>query len=145
MHFVREGGAAFVLVAITLWVQCGGMAILIRVARAYVAHAAKGLRPWTAAVMMVRFSGFIIVLHLLEILIWAGFYRWQVFPSWETGFYFSAASYSTVGYGDIVLPIFWRSLGPLEAVVGILMCGMSVSALFVIATQLVAAESKLTR
>ena len=31
-------------------------------------------------------------LHVLEILLWAGFYRWLCFPFWESAFYFSAAS-----------------------------------------------------
>jgi hypothetical protein len=27
----------------------------------------------------------------------------QCFPSWELAFYFSASSYATVGYGDVIL------------------------------------------
>jgi len=37
---------------------------------------------------------------------------------WEPSFYFSATSYSTVGYGDIVPPRVWRLLGPVESVTG---------------------------
>jgi len=82
----------------------------------------------------------VIVLHLLQILLWATFYRWHCLPTWESCFYFSAASYSTVGYGDIVLPRLWRSLGPVESVVGVLMSGVSVSALFAIVTRLISSE-----
>ena len=82
----------------------------------------------------------VIVLHLLQILLWATFYRWHCLPTWEFCFYFSAASYSTVGYGDIVLPRLWRSLGPVESVVGVLMSGVSVSALFAIVTRLISSE-----
>ena len=60
---------------------------------------------------------------------------------WEPSFYFSATSYSTVGYGDIVPPRVWRLLGPVESVTGVWMCGMSVSFLFVVATKLVERES----
>ena len=88
---------------------------------------------------MVRFATAMIVLHILQVILWAGFYRWKCLPSWESCFYFSATSYSTVGYGDIVLPNVWRTLGPIESVTGVLMCGISVSALFAIATQLVEA------
>lgn len=34
----------------------------------------------------------------------------------ESAFYFSAASYSTVGYGDLLLSETWRILDPVESV-----------------------------
>jgi len=82
---------------------------------------------------------------VLQILLWAGFYRWTCFPSLESAFYFSTASYSTVGYGDLLLPQMWRSLGPVESVTGVLMCGLSASFLFAIVTQLVARELRFLR
>jgi hypothetical protein len=46
-------------------------------------------------------------------------------PDLESAAYFSLTSYTTVGYGDVVLPEPWRLLGPLEAAVGVLMLGWS--------------------
>jgi hypothetical protein len=83
-----------------------------------------------------------IVLHISQIVLWAGFYRWSSFPSWESAFYFSTTSYSTVGYGDLVLPPEWRNLGPLESVTGVLMCGLSASFLFAVVTRLVDRETR---
>jgi hypothetical protein len=83
-----------------------------------------------------------IALHMLQILLWAGFYRWKCFPSWESAFYFSTTSYSTVGYGDLVLPRMWRTLGPVESVTGVLMCGLSASFLFAVVTRLVQHEER---
>jgi hypothetical protein len=83
-------------------------------------------------------------LHLLQILPWAAFYRVRCLRSWESSFYFSATSYSTVGYGDVVLPPVWRLLGPVEAIMGVLMCGISVSVLFAIATRLIGNEAQLS-
>jgi voltage-gated potassium channel len=137
LHAV-EGGA---LVAVTLWVQCAGMAILIYLARSYISRSSAGLTAWRAAVLIVRFTALTIVLHLLQTLLWACFYRWHGLPSWEAAFYFSVSSYSTVG-SDVSLPKVWRSLGAVESIVGVLMCGMSVSALVVIATKIVAAEER---
>jgi hypothetical protein len=84
----------------------------------------------------------IIVLHILQILMWAGFYRWTCFLSWESAFYFSAASYSTVGSGDLLLPPMWRTLGTVESVTGVLMCGLSASFLFAIVTRLIEREAQ---
>ena len=101
MVFAREAGVAAILVSITLWVQCAGMAVLIRLARADIARSKNELSPWRAGVLIVRFSAAMVVLHILQILLWAGFYHWRCLPTWESCFYFSASSYSTVGYGDL--------------------------------------------
>jgi hypothetical protein len=75
----------------------------------------------------------------------AGFYRWLCFRLREPAFYFSAANYATVGYGDVVLPQMWRNLGPMESIIGVLMCGLSASFLFAIVSRLVDRETKLSR
>jgi voltage-gated potassium channel len=77
---------------------------------------------------------------MVEILLWAGFYRWKCFATWDTAFYFSAANYSTVGAGDLFLQPMWRTMGPVESVTGVLMCGLSASFLFAIVTRLVELE-----
>lgn len=141
----RQVLAAAILVALTLWFQCAGMAVLIHWVRGWIARGIKVQTPWLSAVLMIRFTVLIIVLHLLQIVLWAGLYRWRCLPSWESCFYFSASTYSTVGYGDVVLPLAWRVLAPIESVVGVLMCGMSVSVLFAILTRLLAAEDELLK
>jgi voltage-gated potassium channel len=144
MTFARQAGSAVLLVMLTLWIQCLGIAVLIHWARTSIDRIDRGLARLSAlraAVLMIRFSIFVIILHFLQILLWSVFYRLDCLPSWESSFYFSAASYSTVGYGDVVLPRLWRLLGPIESVTGILMCGISVSFLFVVATKLVERET----
>ena len=140
MIFVYEGGAALVLVALTLWLQCGGIAVLIIWLRTAVAGNIHRLESLHIAVLIVRLITAVIALHVIEILLWAGFYRWFCLPSWELAFYYSASSYATVGYGDVTLPLKWRVLGPIESITGVLMCGISVSLLFAIVTRLVGPE-----
>src|SRR5215471_7008451 len=125
MGFANQAGAAVVLVALTLWVQCAGMGVLIYWTKTFIERSARKLSVWHSALLMVRFAGAMTVLHLLEILLWSCFYRSKCFPSWETSFYFSTASYTTVGYGDVVLSQTWRTLGPVESIVGVLMSGLS--------------------
>src|SRR6516164_7911167 len=48
-----------------------------------------------------------------------------------------AVNFSTLGYGDIVMSPTWRFLGPLEAVNGILMCGITASVLFTLVDRLI--------
>ena len=141
MVLAHRTGAAVILVTLTLWVQCAGMGVLICWTRTFIERRTTKLSPWHSAVLMVRFASAMTVLQILEVFVWASFYRWKCLSGWEASFYFSAASYSTVGYGDVLLPHVWRSLGPIEGLTGMLMCGMSVSALFAILTRILAAES----
>jgi hypothetical protein len=100
----------------------------------------QGYSPiWTlrSAALVIRLTSLTVCLHMLTILPWACFYRWNCFPTWESAIYFSAASYSTVGASDLVLPRTWRTLCPIESIVGVLMCGLSASFLFAIVTSLI--------
>jgi voltage-gated potassium channel len=133
--------AAVFLVTVTLWIQCAGIGVLVHWARASIERGVTRLSPLHAAMLMIRFSTLVTVLHFLHVFFWAVFYRWRCLPSWESSFYFSASSYSTVGYGDVVLPRVWRLLGPVESVAGVLMCGISVSFLVAVATRLVEREA----
>jgi voltage-gated potassium channel Kch len=49
-----------------------------------------------------------------------------------TAAYFSAVTYTTTGYGDLVLPEEWRIVGAVEALTGILMCGLSTGMFFAV-------------
>jgi Ion channel len=84
-------------------------------------------------------------LHVLTILPWACFYRWNCFATWESALYFSAASYSTVGASDLVLPQAWRTLCPIESIVGVLLRGLSAGFLFAIVTSLIGRDIEAER
>ena len=144
MIFIRQTSAAAVLVTLTLSLQCAGMATVITWARPSFAADVLRLGVIRSAMLIMRLMTAFIGLHVLEILLWAGFYRWLCFPFWESAFYFSAASYATVGYGDVILPQMWRTLGPVESIIGVLMCGLSASFLFAIVSRLVDGETKLS-
>jgi voltage-gated potassium channel len=124
------------LVTLTLWLQSAGVAALIAWVRPALEGGAQQIRGLRSAALIVRFTAAVVVLHGLEILLWACFYRWRCLPSWDSAIYFSVSSYSTVGCNDVSLPSNWRTLGPLESVIGVLMCEISVSLLFAIVTRL---------
>jgi voltage-gated potassium channel len=142
MTLFHEIATAVLLIIMTLWLQCSGLVALIFWVRRVVAHDLHRLGPFRSAALVVRLTAAIIVLHGVLILFWAGCYRWLCLQSWESAFYFSASSYATVGYGDVVLLSNWRMLGPLESIIGVLMCGISVSVLFATITRLVNREGR---
>lgn len=92
---------------------------------------------WATTRLFIVLAGWIILLHLAEITVWAGFYLWQdAMPDFQTGVYFSAVTYTTTGYGDLVLPKEWRLVGAVEALTGILMCGWSTGFFFVVVSRM---------
>ena len=140
--FLHQAALAVLLVVLTLWLQCFGIAALIAWIRSAAAGDIHNLGPFRSTALIVQLTAAMIALQGVMILLWAGCYRRFCFPSWELAFYFSASSYATVGYGDVVLPSNWRMLGPLESIMGVLMCGISVSLLFAIVTRLISRETQ---
>jgi hypothetical protein len=89
------------------------------------------------SLLLISVFAIITLLHLLEALIWAAFYhRFGLLGSFEASCYFSLGSYTTIGYGDVVLPPRWRMLGGMEGINGVLLCGMSTAFLFAIVREM---------
>jgi voltage-gated potassium channel len=125
------------LITLTLWLQSAGVAALVTWVRRALEGDMREMSTFRFTAFVVRLAMAVVVLHGLEILLWAVFYRWRCLPTWDSAIYFSASSYSTLGCNDVTLPPVWRTLGPLESVIGVLMCGISVSLLFAIVTRLI--------
>jgi voltage-gated potassium channel len=142
MTFFYKTAAAVLLVVLTLLLQCAGVAALIEWLRRTITRDVNKFGPIYSVGQVVKSTVGIIVLHGLAILLWASFYRSCCFRTWELAFYFSASSYATVGYGDVVLPSHWRLLGPLESMTGLLMCGISVSVLFALVSRLLDRDAR---
>jgi len=92
-------------------------------------------RPHTERVhpfaLLVLLFVLIFALHALEVVVWAvAYWLIEALPTMEEAVYFSLSSYTTVGYGDVVLGLHWRILGAAEAAVGVLLLGWSTALLF---------------
>lgn len=133
------------LITLTLWLQSAGVAALVTWVRRALSGDMRRMGAFRFAALVVRLAMAVVILHGLEILLWASFYRWRCLPSWDSAIYFSASSYSTLGSNDVGLPSQWRMLGPLESVIGVLMCGISASLLFAIVTRLINREEQSSR
>src|ERR1700747_3633731 len=138
MTLFHEIGTAVLLIILTLWLQSAGLAALIFWVRRAVAGDLRRLGPFRSTALVGQLTAAVIVVHGVLILFWAAAIAGFVLPSWESALYFSASSYATVG--EVVLTSNWRMLGPLESIIGVLMCGISVSVLFATVTRLVSRE-----
>jgi hypothetical protein len=94
-------------------------------------------RFWVPIWCLIRVAGLLIAIHIFEMGLWAVLYQvGQAMPDAPSAFYFSSVTYTTVGYGDLVLPDRWRLVGGIEALTGILMCGWSTGYFFTIVTRM---------
>jgi Ion channel len=93
---------------------------------------ALGARPADILVVIAAISG-LFVAHIAEAAMWAAFF-WKSghLASFSDGWYFAGVSHTTLGYGDVVLPKPWRSLGPICAINGLLTFGCSTAFLFLV-------------
>jgi hypothetical protein len=119
------------LVATTVMIHAAGLGMVL----SRVVH--PGVRPdarfWSITWLLIRIAWLLIVLHLFEIAVWALFFWWQkCLPDAESSLYFSGVTYATLGYGDLLLPKEWRLFGPIEALTGTLMCGLSIAFFFAV-------------
>jgi hypothetical protein len=80
--------------------------------------------------------------NFVQIVIWGLLFI--VLGEFRTPFdaiYHSAVNFTSLGYGDVVMSTRWKLMGPLEAVNGILMLGMTSAALVAIMQHLIKMRS----
>jgi len=122
---------AFSLMALCVAIHAMGLTTVFGWMHARLQRRAQNV--WAPAWTLIRIASWVVFLHLLQILVWALMYAWRgAMPDFTTAAYFSAVTYTTTGYGDLVLPEEWRLGGGVEALTGILMCGLSTGMFFAV-------------
>jgi Ion channel len=125
---------ALCLMALCVVIHASGLTSALRWVRRY-PYSAQHFWRWTWFFVWV--AAWMILLHLFEIGVWALFYFWkEAIPDLQAALYFSAVTYTTTGYGDIVLPEDWRLVGGVQALTGILMCGWSTGFFFAVVSRM---------
>ena len=129
---LRELLNAFVIVSICVVIHAGGIVVFARfLTRRFAVE--KFTTMGRQSLLLILVFAMVISLHLIETGVWAMFYFWNsLFTDFETALYFSLGTYSTIGYGDVVLPQRWRLLGGIEGISGVLLCGLSGAFIFAV-------------
>jgi hypothetical protein len=98
-----------------------------------------GLEFWKNIAVMTIVSLVTALAHLIQIALWAlAILICGETSTFENAFYCSAQNYTALGYGDFVFSERWRLLGPLEAINGLLLFGLSTAVMFAIMSRLIA-------
>lgn len=79
---------------------------------------------------------FIVTIHTFQVWLWA--IVWvlgDVLPDWNSALYFSLVTFTTLGYGDIVLGEQLRIFGAFASVTGLLSFGLSTAFMVAVMTE----------
>jgi hypothetical protein len=125
---------ASALVAATVAVHSFGRALLLR--WLIKSRVKPPTRLWPVVLLLICMASWLIAISLVEIAIWGLFYLGQgCLPDAESAFYFSGVTYTSIGYGDVVLAKHWRMLSPVEGLAGLLMSGLSAGLFFAVVSR----------
>jgi hypothetical protein len=83
--------------------------------------------------VLILASWMIVLIHLVELLVWAAFFLLQgAMPSASTSYYFALMQYTTVG-SSLNLPLRWRLLEGMLPIAGLMTFAWSTGVLFTLA------------
>ena len=118
-------GIAVFMLVVTTAIHAVGMVLALHAIQKYEGESSKHPR----LSRIYRVSGIILLMFLasiMEVLVWAStFLALNAIQGLEKALYFSMVTFTTLGYGEIVLDEQWRLLASFEAANGIIMFGWS--------------------
>lgn len=115
---------ATIMSLVTVGIHLTGLAFLVRTLRSR-HRLVRPVKRAPVAVLLIA-TATIFAIHTAEIWLYALLYLLLgALDTFEVALYFSTVTYSSLGYGDVVLGQNWRIFGAIEGATGILMIGWS--------------------
>lgn len=122
-----------ILIAVTMILHGLGMLLVLRVNTRLQFRLERRPSFLTDIGSLILASWMIVLVHLVEVFIWAGFFVWKkAFENGSTCYYFALNEYTTVG-SALGLPLHWRLLEGLIAAAGLLTFAWSTGVLLTLA------------
>jgi len=107
--------------------------LLLTAALRYYTHSQilmKNPSLWSTLFVINGVMLLLVLGNIAQVAIWALLFRLLgEFPGFGEAVYHSAVNFATLGYGDIVMSNNHKFLGPIEAINGVIMIGVSTAAL----------------
>jgi len=125
------------MVGLTVVVHFVGLLTLMRLlrARGHRFRAHESAVGQGAAIVFVVLG--LVAIHTTEIWLYgAAYWVLGALPDFEAALYFSTTSFTTLGYGDVVLEKKWRLFGAIEGANGLLLFGWSTAFLLAVTTRM---------
>jgi voltage-gated potassium channel Kch len=116
---------ATLLVATTTIIHIAGISLVTLLIKTHVDHW-RYRHPFVRAQKTGEVVLLMFFLSFVDIVVWAGTYLLVgAINTLETALYFSTVTFTTLGYGDVVIDEQWRLLAALEAANGIIIFGLT--------------------
>lgn len=132
---------ATMMVVLTISIHLGGLVILIALMRWREGHSNHVTSAWWQMALILGVVVCLFLLHAVQICVYAALYQvGGVIETFEEALYFSTSTFTTVGYGDIVLGPGWRVLAGIESANGFLLLGWSTAFLLQVVSRLRSVE-----
>ena len=129
----RELAIAAAIVSVSLIIHIAGILLMAKLLSNRREEFERSASNKQYALLIVALFVGILLLHVIQTSLWAVFYYTQeLFSDFETSLYFSMVTFTTIGYGDVLLPRNWRLLGVIEGFSGVLLCGVSTAFIFAV-------------
>jgi len=123
-----------ILVVVTTIVHASFMVVGLKMSDWRIALIGPRRHHVTKAFAVAVFTAWMFLGVVSEALLWALFYlhnpKITALPDLETALYFSMVTFTSVGYGDIVLTGPWRLLASIQAANGIIIFGWTTALIF---------------
>lgn len=133
---LEEISWGIVLMSVTMLMHGFGMLLTLRITGGLHVRLERANRQtsFTSGVaILVVASWCILLVHLIEVAVWALFFQWQgALNNLSTAYYFSLMDYTTVG-SEYDLPSRWRLLGGMIAIAGLLTFAWSTGVFLILA------------
>lgn len=123
------------IIAVTILIHGIGTTSWMRYMYRHYPNLGAPMTPRIQFGIIIKTATMLICLHFIEILVWAGAYivvAGEELGSFETAVYFSAVTFTTLGYGDITLSSEWRLLSGFAAINGIVLIGWTTAFLYAV-------------
>ncbi len=104
-------------------------------ARWRMSHFGRARRELAKAALVSGLTAWMFLAIVIEAWVWALLYLFNpldtTLPDLQTAFYFSMVTFTTLGYGDVVLTGNWRTLASIQAANGVIVFGWTAALIFV--------------
>jgi hypothetical protein len=128
------------LVALTVALHGCGMLATLFASQVMKEGSAEPLSFVRGGAILILASWMIVLVHLVELLVWAAFFLWQgTMPNASTSYYFALMQYTTAG-SSFNLPERWRLLDGVLPIAGLMTFAWSTGVLFTLAQEFQGAQ-----
>jgi len=116
---------ASLMMLVTTIFHLAGISLVILLLKAHVKHW-HHRHPFVRAYKIGEVVLFMFFLSVVEVSLWAFLYlSLGAIKKMETALYFSMVTFTTLGYGDVLIEEKWRLIAAFEAACGIIIFGMT--------------------